>query len=838
MNDRTEGKDVPYFVTEPLFESRGGRAREPVAYVRKFNLEKDITFVISRSVPPAVVPVFKSAVNSYAELFKGLTPEGKAAARITALTQDEFEAQNRDSGLALGGAVSAADPRVNMIFWDDSFAIGSAWATAAANPKTGEIISGDVMMTGSMWAMEGCKSYFARTWQKDKEPNLPRRPAGTVPSPVSRFLWDAKCEAALANLGIFSKRNSNGGDVSPAALKAFDAANRKGDLAALARFASEQLGRVVKPSEMVATLEPVQSANALQLGSAEHLASEIRSQLGHKSSLKELVEKRARALEAAHTDGSSFASFVKRLSSGKNVMNSKLDCVKQFIPNADINMAESGAPVITSPLVNSPEAGALSLLRSVLVHELGHVFGLRHNFIASTTPAELAADVKPPVAVDVHTDSVMDYNDYGIDMGAGAMKDFASADGAAGLPTFGAYDIVALAAAYYLPSEGMKFKTQTAFCTDRNVTALGNCQRFDYGKDFNEFTLHRANMILQRLRYANPMDAVLDPRSPMVYAQLVRSLGQELQKLTALWGIAQQTAAETTEFAARKAYLQLAELAYNGQGVQQEFLKSFASKYGVEPVAMKAALQLKPDFFASPEYGAVISELVRKDVGISAMAVTRMLQTRAKSRGSDSAYTGVVNNVFQAGVTYPYLDDLLDHFGHQVVLPKGTAVDFEFLDDGQRKEASQAKLDGQPFVFALPDAFFNHRQQVLAVPNTSIDGPAPGSRKSVILVIKGQKSIEDMVFAVTALGVLAGENPEHPAVRRLGSHAQALQLLLNREPCTATSGDTSAAAANAPGCEALWPEARAPAAIILNAILAAAQGALPTTTVASGETAF
>jgi hypothetical protein len=837
VNDRTEGKDVPYFATEPLFEARGGRAREPMAYVRKFNLDKDITFVISRSVPPAVVPVFKSAVNSYAELFKGLTPEGKPAARITALTQDEFEAQNRDSGLALGGAISAADPRVNMIFWDDSFAIGSAWATAAANPTSGEIISGDVMMTGSMWAMEGCKSYFARTWQKDKEPNLPKRPAGTVPSPVSRFLWDAKCDAALANLGIFSKRNPNGGEPSPAALKAFDEANRKGDLVALARFASESLGRTVQPSEMVSTLEPIKDATAVRPGSADQLATEIRGQLGLNSPLKEIVEKRTRALEAAHSNNNE-DSLVKRLSAGKNFVNSKLDCVKQFIPNADINMGESGAPVITSPLVNSPEAGALSLLRSVLVHELGHVFGLRHNFIASTTPAELAADAKPPVAVDAHTDSVMDYNDYGIDMGSGAMTDFTSNDGAAGLPTFGAYDIVALAAAYNLPSEGMKFKTQTAFCTDRNVTALGNCQRFDYGKDFNEFTLHRANVILQRLRYANPMDAVLDPRSPMVYAQLVRSLGQELQKLTALWGIAQQSAAESSEFAARNVYLQLAELGYNGKGSQQEFLKSFGAKYGVEPLALKAALELKPEFFASPEYGAVISELVRKDVGVSVMAVTRMLQTRSKSKGSDSAYLGVVNNVFQSGVTYPYLDELVDHFGHQVVVPKGAPVDFEFLDDGQRKDASQAKLDGQPFVFSLPEAFFNHRMQVLAFPNTSIDGPAPGSRKSVTLIVKGKKSIEDMVFAITALGVIAGENPEHPAVARLGSQAQALQVLLDREPCSPGLTDPARGAALAPGCELLRPEARAPAAIILNAIMAAAQGALPTTTVASGETDF
>jgi hypothetical protein len=835
VNDRTEGKDVPYFETEPLFESNGGRAREAATYVRKFNLEKDITFVISRTVPSAIVPVIKSAVNSYSELFKSLTPEGRQPARIAALTQDEFEEANRTAGLALGGSVSAADPRVSMIYWDDSFAIGSAWATAAANPATGEIISGDVMMTGSMWAMEGCKSYFARTWQKDKEPNLPKRPSGTVPSPVSRFLWDAKCDAALANLGIYNKRNSGNSNPSPVALKAFDEANRKGDLVSLARFASQSLGRDVKPSEMVSSLESGDANTSSSRLAAERLQTQIRSELNTASDLKKSVALRTRELELA-LSGENNNTLLQKSRSGKNYFVSKLDCVKQFIPNADLNIAESGAPAITSALVNSPEAGALSLIRSVVIHELGHVFGLRHNFIASTTPSVLADDAKPPVAVDVHTDSVMDYNDYGIEMGMGAMKDFTSADGAAGLPTFGAYDIVALASAYLLPSDGMKFKTQTSFCTDRNVTTLGNCQRFDYGKDFNEYTLHRANMMLQRLRYASPMDGVLDPRTPMVYAQLVKSYGQEMSKMAALWGIAQSSAAESTEFASRSAFLQMAELAYSGKGAQQEFINSFASKYGVSPLGVKASLDLSPTFFASPEYGAVISDLIRKDMSVSMMAVTRLLQNRARSKGSDSAYTGVIQNLTNGGISYPYLNELVDYFANQVVLPKGASVGFEFFDDGQRKDSSQATLDGKPFVFNLSSAFFNHRAQVVAVPNISIDGAVPGSRKSVTLLVKGQKTIEDMMLSIAALGVFAGENPEHPAVVRLAEQAVALQNLLNGEPCAV--GDEPVAGTSVALCEALKPEVRAPAAIILNSIMAAAQGALPTTTVASGETAF
>lgn len=848
VNDRTEGKDVPFFATEPLFESSGGRAREAVAYVRKFNTEKDVTFVISRGVPSAVVPAIKSAVASYAELFSALAPSGKPSMRISAVTQDEFEAANLKSGLAFGAGVNAADPRVSMIYWDDSFAIGSAWATAAAHPKTGEIISGDVMLTGSMWAMEGCKAYFSKTWQKDKEPKLPKRPAGTVPSPVSRFLWEAKCDAALANLGIFSKRTAAPAALpNPAALEAFDEANRTGDLSALAQMASELLGRNVSPSEMVSDASGSLPTPSSHSADTARFSAGVRALLDLGGSLKKLVESRTAQFEKMFSEDTQSTSL-KKFGTRENFFNARLDCVKSFNPNAELGMAESGSPAITSELVNSPEAGALSLVRSVVVHELGHVFGLRHNFIASTTPAVLAEDAKTPVAVDRFSDSVMDYNDYGIDMGAGAMKDYTSAQGASGLPTFGIYDVLALASIYLLPSEGIKFKTPTEFCTDRNVGPLGNCQRFDYGKDFNEYSIHRANLMLQRLRYASPMDGVLDPRAPAAYAQLVKSYGQEMGKLAALWALAQSAAHDATDHASRKKLMELSELAFRGQGSKQEFLTEFKAKYGVDPVGVKGSLELTPSFFASPEYGAVIADLVRKDVEVSMMAVVRLLQGRARKAGSDAAYTGVVYNLSEAGSKYSYLDELVEYFAQQVILPQGSAAPFEFFDDGQRKDASQATLDGKPFTFQLPAPFFNHRSHVIAVPNVSIDGPAPGSRKTVTLLVEGQKSIEDMLVSIAALSVLAGENPEHPALLRLTEQALVLKNLLQGEPCAATAGLGSAnpsvvgadvnVSVLAASCELLRDDARAPAAIVLNSILAAGQGALPTMTVASEEPGF
>ena len=822
VNDRTEGKDVPYFSTKGMFEANGGRATSIVPYVRKFNLEKEITFVLSRNVPQQLVPVLKSAVLSYKELFDGLATDETPAPAIRVYSQDEFEELNRAQGLATGGSVIAADPRVNMIYWDDSLALGSAWATASENPKTGEIISGDVMLSGTMWAMEGCKGYFQRTWQKSKEPNLPKRPSGSVPSPVSRFLWEAKCDAALTNLGIFKSRAAPAEDLTE-----FDRANRSGDLVTLARHASKALGRKVSPKEMISELS---HAGQGKTASAQELADAYAKLKGSSAGLKRKVEDRQRSLDAlfkAETQDSQ----VQSMKSGRNVVRAKLDCVRHLMPNAEINLSESGAPGIESPFVTSPETGALALVRSVVVHELGHIFGLRHNFIASTTPTEFAEDAKTPVTIDKGTDSVMDYNDYGIEMTAGAMRDFAVAESASGLGTFGAYDVLALATAYGYPTDGMKFKTPPAFCTDRNVGTFGNCQRFDFGKDYNEYLMLRVNLILQRLRYANPMDAILDPRLPTVYAQLISTLSQELLKVNALWGIAQSAANESSQVPVRDALLQTAEFAFRGVGGKQQFLQKFSDQHGSRLQGAYDALRIESSFFADPSYGALISGLIRREMDLNMIAVARVLQTRAKAKGSDAAYLGVISNISHRGVNFAYLDELITHFGQRVVLPAGSTSEFEYFDENQRKSGSDATLDGKPFALTLDKPLFNHQNQVVVVPNVVLDGPAPGSRKTVTALVKGRHSIDDMVQAIAALSVMAGDNPLHPAQSRLGAQAEALQQLLQLDVCPPLAEDFT----NAVACESLKAEARAPAAIILNAIMSVAQGALPTMSVASGD---
>ncbi|NBW81455.1 hypothetical protein EBR21_06845, partial [bacterium] len=349
VKDLTDGKDVPFFATQGMFEPNGGRARTAMPYVRKFNFDKEITFVLSRNVPAPVVPVLKSAVLSYKELFDGLANKDVPAPSIKVYTQDEFEDLNRTQGLALGGSVIAADPRVSMIYWDDALNIGSAWATAAENPRTGEIISGDVMLTGSMWAMEGCKGYFQRTWQKDKEPKLPNRPAGSVPSPVSRFLWDAKCDVALGNLGIFKSRPaapSNDPVVKDAKLAEFDRANREGDLVTLARHASELLGRNVAPSEMVADA----SASSAKTGAANvaELTQAYARLTRDNGDLKKRISERVGSLESMLSQAGG-ETMTKSMKSGGNLVNARLDCVRDFTPNADINLSEVGAPRIDSP---------------------------------------------------------------------------------------------------------------------------------------------------------------------------------------------------------------------------------------------------------------------------------------------------------------------------------------------------------------------------------------------------------------------------------------------------------------------------------------------------------
>ncbi len=132
-----------------------------------------------------------------------------------------------------------------------------------------------------------------------------------------------------------------------------------------------------------------------------------------------------------------------------------------------------------------------SYLREVVAHEMGHILGLRHNFVASTfhSPAELTNG--PLVAQTGTTASLMDYTPFNIFALKHKNVDFFS-------PTVGPYDIWAIEYGY-TETGGMSAKDELsklksiasqcnlpghAFETDELADTWDpNVVRFDLGKD-------------------------------------------------------------------------------------------------------------------------------------------------------------------------------------------------------------------------------------------------------------------------------------------------------------------------------------------------------------------
>lgn len=136
---------------------------------------------------------------------------------------------------------------------------------------------------------------------------------------------------------------------------------------------------------------------------------------------------------------------------------------------------------------------------TTMLHEMGHAFGLRHNFHGSSdskhyhpeyhrlakqieAEAELPADQKTVTPEDLHPYMFSSIMDYGGDF-------YAQAGG------LGPYDFAAIKYAYNRTTdrnEDPVVKAGYKFCTDHQVNDSILCRRFDKGRNVSEIT---ANMI-------------------------------------------------------------------------------------------------------------------------------------------------------------------------------------------------------------------------------------------------------------------------------------------------------------------------------------------------------
>ncbi len=785
--------NVPWFTSGVFLPDALGRAREPVELVRKFNREKEIVWVVSKSTPASAVPVVKSAVVSFERLFKDLTPAGETPVKVTVLTQEEFESANRKKGLRLGnGPLHAADPRVNMIMWDESQKLGSAWATAAANPRTGEVISADVMLSGHMWAKEGCIGFFQKTWAMKDEPDSTRRKKGPVPSAGTRFVWDMRCEAELFKLGFYrpefgasGEGNTDLSNPFPFPIGDNDAvvlATRAGDEGALATLAQGLLKGAALPTSRTSAQAALREllSKAGSRGAAEGTFEGTRAAVSARSKQVSLASRVSNG--TLNGDVARGATFVS-LRSGKNLLSTVVDCLREVNASTGVGVADIGTPGLEGENVRSPSEGALALLRATLLHELGHAFGLRHNFSGSLQTAEFEEDTKPATPVQLRTDSMMDYNDYGIDFAFGQMGDYTSERGAWDVPAFGAYDVLAMGAAYGLDVSSLKMKGKPTFCTDGNVGLLGNCQRYDFGSDYNEFLIHDVNMNLARLANIQSSDLILMDISELVLPRLSRLL-DGLQKISAAWAISQYQANGTSVTAEKAGNLAVSELAFRGVGSKQDFVQGFEKRMGRKLIGLVDFADIPRAAFDEPLFADLFADFIRGEVAMNVMAFNQALREKDLNDGSDEGLFTAIHDVKLGGDVFAYRTELMNLASGRVLVPAGQPLDFTFFDGGEQDLA--ATVDGQPLVVTLEKPFFNYRGQIAILKNVLVDDLAnPGQKVSKIVRIQGRENLNQMVLDVSLLASLAPGWSESPSAVRLASDAKALsELIAGSESCT------------------------------------------------------
>jgi hypothetical protein len=775
--DATEGKEKAYF-TGDLFTPPGSGFAHMLRNARKYNTEKPITFVLSGNTPSAAVPVLKSTLETFSSFFEKLTPAGKTPAKISALTLQEFEAQNRTSGFYIGGDITAADPRVNMIYWEDNPNMPAAWATTVANPKTGEVISADVMMSGVSWGLNGCYSYMMRNWA-----SKPRPGDRTTPIPVAahHLMMQEGCRMVMLGMRLIGSPDvtskpldAEPGQGLPVDPSSLFAAVQAGDTLALDAMFVSALRKSLPPAKVALVDRRTNESDtdysnrlmALYEQATNTLTSKVAVKVSGSSvpaMLKSIQE------TSRHDDEHAIADTHVSVSAGKNKLRANLDCLMVPSSATKVFMANSGVPNFTSKFITKPQDAIYATLRGVLLHELGHTFGLRHNFVASTTQGELESHEKLPVPVAVGSDSLMDYTDDGILLDMSAKQDYSSPTTSDSEPAFGMYDIFALSTLYGLDNSAYKAKTKTPFCTDGNKNILSNCVPFDFGKNALEHTIYQTNLAFQEIKLARDMDLAYGVVAQQImgrYEGLLGRFSSNMNVLWSTWGAFAQVAANSTKPATQNAALKMVDRIFYANGLQEDFLKDdfFKAKMGRAPMGIWDFMHVKTaDLIADPEKPQAISALfagfLRNSAVSSFVKSAPGIHAAGAQLNPDNQFVRGIRNINlpdpQKSVPYAFRTMLINDFASKILIPEGTTLNsWEYFDSTGRKNGNQAlDANGNAVTLAIPQPLFNHKTQFSTLPGVQVN--SENGMKSVVAIYSGANDLQEMIMAGIALAQVA-----------------------------------------------------------------------------------
>lgn len=694
---RTEGKTMarPFFVGGLPLEGDPGRRQRITAYAARFDLASDQVFAISRNTPAIVVPVLKASVNAWGKAFAALKKDGTTQGRVLAMTEEEFVAAYGDDLRLPEGRLAATDPRVNMISWDDTPGLSVAWTSFLTHPISGELISSDVFLAGKAWAELGCMLYMERQWNGSSAEGLP------VPSLDTAIQWFNLCDLQLEKMGLVPEKPI----VLPPGMEPI----------------------VLPPITPVGDDEPANLA----------LPANYRVALAHRTANS--VSHKLGDIDELHNH-----------QPGVTCMRSA-----PTSPTEYIGLARVGLPKIDMEKIHSVQDAALAMIKAVSTHELGHAFGLRHNFMASTL--EGAAETPLPTLSETH--SVMDYNEPALDINAGSMNDYTDGDhGADGLAELGAYDMAAIASLYNLDRSKVRVSEKIPFCTDDNGSYLSNCQPHDYGTDYRQFLLYKLNRDMAILR-AEGLGKNLNS---------VDSLKQASAILWWEWSnvIGGLDPLRATGRGDKTKVLQLARLLGRGEipAIDPEnpsatisiepYLQEFADRYGMPIVGVEELLDPSLDLFRNEsEFLRPYDRMIAARVGIEAftlgLGTAQILNVERAGRASDNRFMTVLHNLkLPDGTEWNVQSDLVTLFRRMAVIPEGAEValpPFGFGDPNR-----------PPLLAQLMVPFLQHNKNVVM-----------RHEEANIYMLTGNAHMADFELILNALTIVAPGSPYAPSVTAL-----------------------------------------------------------------------
>jgi hypothetical protein len=340
-------------------------------------------------------------------------------------------------------------------------------------------------------------------------------------------------------------------------------------------------------------------------------------------------------------------------------------------------LADWGAPAVNSELLKEPRQAAIAAIRAAMLHELGHTFGLRHNFLGSGLSAQLSPHVPPPLPLFDRTDSIMDYNDPAIELDLGAMPDTNDAESAVRQPTFGAYDVLALAELYRLDASGFRFTRRPGFCTDGDNSVGNTCKPFDYGlirkgHEYGEYLLHRLNM--KAIELASITDAM------EVLAFDWNSMKDLLSQVAEVWGNWQDVHDESR--------IEFADMLFDPNAWQQQPEHKFTNSFldVLKPrYDLLRLFGLGTPFLVNVDSDFPGKDPILVDTGLqmlrtAAMQVINVENKRLLAMRADPARDIPLEIANLPAIDLRYRDVLLEAFAGEAILPAGRRVLALFFD--------------------------------------------------------------------------------------------------------------------------------------------------------------